>query len=83
VLLATLNALSYLFSVPKVGRSDLTARLITIGYSLEARLKSLPKGVGSGLAAGLGAIRSDLQPDPPILGLARQLDLQNTKYIGL
>ena len=83
MLLATLNALSFLFSVPKVGRSGLTARLITIGYSLEARLKSLPKGVGSGLAAGLGAIRSDLQPDPPILGLARQLDLQNTKYIGL
>jgi hypothetical protein len=50
---------------------------------MKARPKSFPKGVGFGLVAKPIAMESGLQLDSQILGLTRQLDLQNAKYIGL
>ena len=47
--------------MPKTIRSGFVAKLIAIGSGLEARSKSLIKGVESGLTARLNAIGSWLE----------------------
>ena len=78
-----LGALSFLFCVPKAAGSGLSARPTAIRFDMKARPKSFPKGVGFGLVAKPIAMEFDLQLDSQILGLTRQLDLQNAKYVGL